>query len=85
MLYYRVKNDNTFIVNFKTKEKHWLIKNELLTVAELSDYTLTGRQLKTLFDCIEISRTKVYWTFGTRFIQKGYENEAKIQEISYAD
>lgn len=85
MLYYIVKHDGKSVAEADTKSRHYLIKGELLTIAELSHYNVTQRQIDNIFDLIEIPKSKIFWSFGARFIMKGHEHEAKIKKSHSLD
>lgn len=60
MLYYKAIKDGYDYFN-----KNSIIKNELLTVKERNSRV---RYLSdSYFEIIEITKTKVFWSFGARF------------------
>lgn len=62
MIYYRVKKEyDQKVKNYKTYDIY--IVDELYTLSEIAKQKLN----MDYFDIINISKNKVYWSFGARF------------------
>ena len=80
MLYYRVKPENDQKRRYKFGRRVGLVVDgiyiggELFTPSEVTrEYRthLVGMEREKLFDPVEISKRRVYWSFGARFAVEG--------------
>lgn len=78
MKYYRIPKElDGKRVFAHRKQKHIeLMEGELFTFRELERAGLLGLALRLKHHAFEVSRKKIYWSFGVRFALEGAGKEA---------
>lgn len=72
MTFYKVKPEaDQTRVYVAHKYSGFLIGNELFTEKELSRKNWTWLIDRNVFDVVNVSKRKTYWSFGARFAVKG--------------
>lgn len=81
MLYYKVKPElagkprwREDISRRVVSDGEW-VEGELFTVRELSYFRLSVYAFEYGFEKVEISKKKIYWSFGARFAMADAEND----------
>lgn len=81
MLYYKVKPEMNGKTRWREDISHKVIadgefiEGELFTVRELSYYRLSVYAFEHGFEKVNISKKKIYWSFGARFAMAEAEND----------